>query len=144
MKPPSSKDQRPRTGDRLLSSVSRPAKRAGFTLIELLVVVAIIGILTGVAMPQLLQYRRRAIDAAVKSDLRNAQLAVEAYHAYRGEYPETLESAGFRGSETVATELKAGGGVTIVVSKAKTSCSEGTGVWVWTASEPGVNGIPCG
>ena len=54
---------------------------SGFTLIELLVVVAIIGILAAIAIPQFSAYRKRGYEAAVKSDLRNAATAQEAYFA---------------------------------------------------------------
>lgn len=47
----------------------------GFTLIELLIVIAIIGILTAIAVPQYNQYRARSFSAAVTTDLQNAYLA---------------------------------------------------------------------
>ena len=53
----------------------------GFTLIELLVVIAIIGILAAIAIPQFAAYRKRGYEAQVKSDLRNAATAEEAYFA---------------------------------------------------------------
>jgi prepilin-type N-terminal cleavage/methylation domain-containing protein len=59
----------------------RLRSESGFTLIELLVVVAIIGILAAIAIPQFAAYRRRGYEAQVKSDLRNAATAMEAYFA---------------------------------------------------------------
>ena len=59
----------------------RLKSESGFTLIELLVVVAIIGILAAIAIPQFSAYRKRGYEAQVKSDLRNAATAQEAYFA---------------------------------------------------------------
>jgi len=57
----------------------RHKKQKGFTLIELLVVVAIVGILSAIAIPQFAAYRARAFNASVESDARNAAAAQEAY-----------------------------------------------------------------
>src|SRR6185295_9122621 len=64
----------------------RLQSESGFTLIELLVVVAIIGILAAIAIPQFAAYRKRGHEAQVKSDLRNAAVAQEAYFAQNSAY----------------------------------------------------------
>lgn len=64
----------------------RLRSESGFTLIELLVVVAIIGILAAIAIPQFAAYRKRGYEATLKSDLRNAATAEEAYFAQTQTY----------------------------------------------------------
>ena len=54
-------------------------KSAGFTLIELLIVIAIIGILSAVAVPLFDQYRTRGYDAHSKQALRDMNLLCNAY-----------------------------------------------------------------
>ncbi len=51
----------------------------GFTLIELMIVIAIIGILSAIAIPQYSAYRTRSFNAAAISDLKNAEIAQEIY-----------------------------------------------------------------
>ena len=51
----------------------------GFTLIELLVVMVIIGLLSGLILPNLMSARERARDARRKSDLEQLQRALELY-----------------------------------------------------------------
>jgi prepilin-type N-terminal cleavage/methylation domain-containing protein len=72
----------------------RLQNESGFTLIELLVVVAIIGILAAIAIPQFAAYRKRGHEAQVKSDLRNAAVAQEAYFAQNSTYKTGTMVAG--------------------------------------------------
>ena len=67
-------------------------KREGFTLIELLIVVAIIGILTAIAIPQYASYRRRAQDSAATSAVQTIRMAEEVYFLDRNVYTTSYAS----------------------------------------------------
>jgi len=64
--------------------MSKIRNEKGFTLIELLIVIAIIGILAAIAIPQFNQYKARAYDSDVKSNIHNIYLACKAYWADSG------------------------------------------------------------
>jgi type IV pilus assembly protein PilA len=70
----------------------------GFTLIELLIVTMIIGILAAIAITVFVKQRGRGYDAAIRSDLRNAASAEEAYltgnNLYSSQSPVGAELAG--------------------------------------------------
>ena len=62
----------------------------GFSLVELLMVIGIISLLAVIAMPQFVAYRARAADSQMKSDLKNAAIAMESYYAEYKVYPASV------------------------------------------------------
>jgi type IV pilus assembly protein PilA len=85
-----------------------PSTNGGFTLLELIVVVAVVGILAAIAIQQFSIYRSRATDAVMRSDIKNAALAMESYYGEFLEYPSSLNAiqlVGFRKSTGVTLTL---------------------------------------
>jgi prepilin-type N-terminal cleavage/methylation domain-containing protein len=124
----------------------RLQNQSGFTLIELLVVVAIIGILAAIAIPQFAAYRKRGHEAQVKSDLRNAAVAQEAYFAANSAYktgtPVTnAMMPGFNPTTGVTTGATAGTN-TFTLSASHANC---TGVtWTFSSGNGQIAGAPGG
>lgn len=65
----------------------RPGARGGFTLVELLVVVAIVGILAGLAIPNMRTVMMRARATEVAADLDVVRVAAVQYHADSNSWP---------------------------------------------------------
>lgn len=80
----------------------------GFTLIELLVVIAIIGLLSAIVLAGLNSARKKANDAAIKTDLNTIQTQSQIYYDTNGNYGATngvLENAGTISSGTTCQSL---------------------------------------
>jgi prepilin-type N-terminal cleavage/methylation domain-containing protein len=67
---------------------------SGFTLVELLVVVLVLAALIAIAVPTFTGQREGAWDAAVRSELRSATIALESYRAQNGVYSELALAPG--------------------------------------------------
>ena len=63
----------------VMQKLSTHKSAKGFTLIELLIVIAIIGILSAIAIPQFNQYKIRGYDTGAKQALRDVALLCNAY-----------------------------------------------------------------
>ncbi len=65
--------------------------QAGFTVLELLVVMAIIGILTTIALPRIETSVTRAREAVLKQDLFQMREAIDQFYSDNGKYPDQLD-----------------------------------------------------
>jgi type IV pilus assembly protein PilA len=122
----------------------RLENESGFTLIELLVVVAIIGILAAIAIPQFSAYRKRGYEAQVKSDLRNAATAQEAYFTQAFTYKSGALSSGTPSGFNKSTDVTLGSTVgtnTFVLSASHTNC--GTNAWTYSSTTGQIAGSSC-
>jgi general secretion pathway protein G len=68
-----------------------PHARKGFTLVELLIVVAIIAIISGIAIPRLLRAYYQAKDKRVMSVMRNFAIAIGIYRIDNEMVPNTTD-----------------------------------------------------
>ena len=63
----------------------------GFTLIELIIVMAIIGILSVIAIPSFVQSVKKAKEAALREDLHTMRNAIDSYTVDKEKAPQGLD-----------------------------------------------------
>ncbi|HOO37841.1 MAG TPA: type II secretion system protein GspG [Deltaproteobacteria bacterium] len=70
---------------------------SGLTLIELMLVVAIVGGLTGLAIPAYSKHRDKVLAQQAAADILNIELSLDKYYAENGRYPDSLADIGKAG-----------------------------------------------
>jgi Tfp pilus assembly protein PilE len=93
----------------------------------LIVVVAVIGILAAIAIQQFQLHRARAIDASMRSDLKNAAMAMESYYGEFLEYPGTNSAillVGYRNTSGVTLTINITSPSTFTLNAARPSGSQ--------------------
>ena len=91
-----------------LKKIKQLSSSAGMTLLELLIVMAVLGILAAISMQEFNNHRRRAIDASMRTELRNAAMAMESYYGEYLEYPSNLAAillVGYRNTAGVTLTI---------------------------------------
>lgn len=76
---------------------NRSVRSSGFTLLELLTVIAIIGVLSSIAIPGYLGHRQRALDSAALQTMRNISKEVDIFNIDNNRYPNNLAEIGLGG-----------------------------------------------
>lgn len=90
-------------------------KNRGFTIIEVVTVITVIGILTGLSIFAIGDWRRRTAQAEVASDLNSVASAMESARNFSTGYPATIPTT-FKASTNVTVTLKS--------STSSTYCAE--------------------
>ena len=97
---------------------AKKAKKAnGFTLIELMVVVAIVGILSGVGLPQLLKAQDKAKDSVAIATLTNAAKECSLLLVTEGD-DSNFEIGNYKAGDNPVTGTCAVGGTLAIESEA--------------------------
>jgi general secretion pathway protein G len=66
-------------------------KKSGFTLVELVVVMAVIALLSSLAMPRYFGSMEKTREAVLRENLALTRQALDKYYGDNGKYPESLE-----------------------------------------------------
>jgi prepilin-type N-terminal cleavage/methylation domain-containing protein len=74
--PPKAHSVKGRLSEEIAPMKIKPRYENGFTLMELMIVIAIIGILSAIAIPNFISYREKSKIAHAESELKTIQMAI--------------------------------------------------------------------
>ena len=83
-------------GEQALAAIAQSLER-GFTPVELALTVALIGILSTIAVSGFANYQERARNSHVIVDIKNLATEIDGYEVATGQLPSTLAQAGVGG-----------------------------------------------
>ena len=78
-------------------------KQQGFTLIELMIVVAVIGVLSAIAIPKYQEFAKKGAVASGIATLTALKINIEDYMAQEGAFPSDVAAAGGIASNALGT-----------------------------------------
>lgn len=120
----------------------RSKKQNGFTLIELMVVVAIVGILSGVGLPQLLKAQDKAKDSAAIATLTNAAKECSLLLVTEGEGTNFDASQYTAGGNTVSGTCEADNAAALTIKSASGDGTKEASVGFDIGGIPGIAEFP--
>jgi type IV pilus assembly protein PilE len=116
----------------------------GFTLIEVMIVVAIVAILSAIAIPNYSQYIERGRRAEARAGLQQAGLWMERAQTAIGTYPLTAafpQSLNSVPSGQYTIALVSVGGLAYTLTATPTGSQATDGCGIFTLTETGVRGV---
>jgi len=100
-----------------MNAQKHTAKSRGFTIIEIMTVITVIGILVGITIFSIGNWRTRTAQSEVSNDLHNVASAMEAARNFSTGYPATIPTT-FKASPNVTVTLKSSTSSTYCVEAA--------------------------
>jgi Tfp pilus assembly protein PilE len=127
-----------------VGALDSPTGEQRHTALMLLLFVFIISVLKFPEAHSRFDYRVRVYDSEVKSNLKNAAAAQEAYFKENSTYTNKMGSLkGFIQSANVIITMEATTTTFIITGTVKEGCSPNTGTWTFNRTTGAVGGKPC-
>jgi len=113
-------------------------------LITVAALLIVVGILAAIAIPGSAAYRARNYDSDVKSNLKNAAKAEEAYYRVNGSYTANIDRLpGFNASYNVTITVEATATTYVIIGTVTKGCEAYTGRFYIDSTTGKIDGTPC-